>query len=168
MPPGPSAPHALTRARDRARTLPRLALVLRFALGAGLLSLPSCAQPTRAPVITLATIGEPAMMCYVHGASDTALVDTRIVQVRELWAVTGNVQSSRASAGQHRRVKVEAVTADESLVLATLSPARRDNDAPWTFHLPIPAPAIFDHLHLAIVSTDEAFETLPPHERRYR
>jgi hypothetical protein len=132
-----------------------------------MLLLVSCTQPTHAPLITIATIGEPAMMCYVHATSDTALLDTRIVQVRDLWAVTGNVQSSRFSAGQHHRVKVEAVTADESLVLATLSPARMADEAPWSFHLPIPAPAVFDHLHLAIVSTDEAFQTLPPHERRY-
>jgi len=162
------APSALlVRATDLARSLPHRALVLHFVLGAGLFSLSNCARPAAAPVITLSTIGEPAMMCYVHGTSDTALVDTRIIQMRELWAVTGNVQSSRASAGQHHRVKVEAVTADESLVLATLSPPRRGDGAPWTFHLPIPAPTVFDHLHLAIVSTDEAFETLPPHERRY-
>jgi hypothetical protein len=141
-------------------------IVSRLVLGVTLLSVPGCTPPHHRPTIrlaTLTTIGETATMCYVHGAEDAVLIDPRIVQVRELWAVTGNVRSSGIAAPLRHRVKVEAVDEDESLVLATLSPIRTASDDNWTFHLPIPAPAVFDHLHLAIVSAENAFQTLPPH-----
>jgi hypothetical protein len=143
-------------------------LVSRLVLGVTLLSIPGCTPPHRRPAIKLAeltTVGEHATMCYVHGADDAVLVDPRIVQVRELWAVTGNVRSSGPVAALRHRVKVEAVEEDESLVLATLSPVRTAGEDDWTFHLPIPAPAVFDHLHLAVVSVEDAFQTLPPHAR---
>jgi hypothetical protein len=144
-------------------------IVSRLLLGVTLLSIPGCTPPHRGPTIKLAelaTFGEAATtMCYVHGADDVVLVDPRIVQVRELWAVTGNVRSSGIASPLHHRVKVEAVDEDESLVLATLSPVRTVDGDEWTFHLPIPAPAVFDHLHLAVVSAEDAFQTLPPHAR---
>jgi hypothetical protein len=126
--------------------------------------LAGCASAYRIQPIELAATGAPVTLCYVHYTHDTEIVDTRLVGFNGVWAVTGDVRGLRFPLPYRQRVKVEAVEANETLVLATMSPARVENhDESWSFHLPIPAPASFDHLHLAVVSAEEAFFALPPH-----
>jgi hypothetical protein len=106
----------------------------------------------------------PITTCYVHHMNGTRIVDARLIRVGSLWTVTGDVRGAWSARPHHHRVKVEAVDAGEALVLGTLSPAANRDNSRWTFHLPIPDPTTFDHLHLAVVTLDEALVNLPPHD----
>ena len=140
----------------------RLALIV-------LLLLVGCAHTrsvARIQPIEVGTRSGPIASCYVHGQDDTTFADTRLVDMQGRWAITGVIQEGHCAAGHRCRVKVEAVDADEYLVLATLSPMAVGNLDGWTFYLPIPGPIRFHHLHLAIVGSEHAYHDLPPHGSR--
>lgn len=137
----------------------KLVPVLALSLLAG------CASPYRIQPVPLVAKGEPLTICYVHHAHHTRIVDARLVGINGEWAVMGDVRASRSKPPHRRRVRVEVVDASESLVLATISPTTLANLDKWSFHLPIPSPVSFDHMHLAVVSAEEAFLDLPPHAR---
>jgi hypothetical protein len=141
---------------------------MRLAVLVSLFLAAACAAATyEVHPITLAAMDGPAMRCYVHQVDGTEIMDARLIRVGDLWAVTGDVRGSLPARAERQRVKIEAVAADESLVLGTLSPTTNGGHRSWTFHLPIPDPATFDHLHLAVVSSNEALRTLPPHQPTY-
>lgn len=112
--------------------------------------------------VELAAMGAPVTVCYVHHTPESEVLDARLVGINGHWAVTGDVRTGSKPL-RRRRVRVEVVNARESLVLATISPPTLGDLDRWSFHLPIPAPVNFDHLHLAVVSAEEAFFELPRH-----
>lgn len=112
----------------------------------------------------LSTYDTPRTKCYLHqGETDTTIEGARLVQIHGLWTLTGDVAGPRSARDPQRRVRVEAVNQDEWIVLATLSREITEGDGRWSFQLPIPNPTTFDHLHVGVVSAQEALYKLPAH-----
>ena len=113
---------------------------------------------------------EKAITCYVASSGFIRLGGIRIRRSDGQWELAGSISGHWTSA--YGTFRIEAVAADEALVFAgarrirtrTLG-VRRHREVRDTFHLPIPDPETFDHLHFAFVSSGDADKRLPAHER---